>query len=454
MKHLIYILLVTIYAQAGEIHRFKLNDDQKLISTFSGRLNKLSSLHFAVAKNKTSGHYDILTFYTDSKGSFKQLDNINFKKEPKIVSWHINGDKVTIINHNFEKITLVDFDLITGKAVYGTTTDVEKPDNIFAEEGKTLYVYYKGEKDGIRINEYIDASTVSSKLYPIDKQNIGTYKEILNTIPEEIESNGALTNGSIVASRSYINGDFLIITNDDSAKGNTSAIILNTVTGSVISKAFKNNVQKQKDLTTFITDGNLFSSALSRDDMVLKIYDLSTGDETKTYSLKNDFSKHLYGKKHENVFLNEGCKNAMKPIVAVRFDNEQYIVRMDVTEKKKYTNYYNNWWFHHWWFVDFYQQQQYLMRMGPDPGSYELIDNCYSAEKTAITMVLDKRLQLVGSSNVIEGYKDVNKGSYINRYREIKYIQNFTAVFLEKELRYIYQHKDTGIIYISSVEYM
>lgn len=455
MKLILCFLLFSFYSYPNEIHRFYLKENQKLTATFSGSIGQTSSLHFAVAKNKETGDYDVLTFYTDASGQFKQMEELHFQKEPKIVSWHKNENIITIINHNDEKLTIVDFDLTTGKATYGDTNQAKAPDNIFREKGKTIYFYYNGIKGGVVMAEYTTTKAPFIKNYSFKTNDAGNYKTVFKKTPEAIDLNEYISNGSIADYRSYLTDRFLVVTADDKATGISTVMSLNRNNGEIAFKALQNKLHKQQDLTTFVTNDMVFSMAINEIDMALKIYDLATGDEKKSYTLKKDFSQYFQGPAFEKNFFEQACKNIMKPTLAVNYTNDGLItLRIDVVEKSSYTYDYNYDWFRiYMWQNQMMQSQQNYLR-GPSAEKYKILPADYKDPKTAFTLVFNKELQLLGNSNVVEGFIDINKASYINRYRGINYLANFTATFLKDEMRYIYQHKDNKMIFISSTQYM
>lgn len=137
-KLLLLLLLFTTIANAADVVKFRLAQNQKLEGTFSGDLDKKESIHFVIAKNTDTKKFDMLSFFMDASGNIKELEKISFKKVPSILSYHKTGNTLTVLNYNDNELRIIDFDILSLKATINKINDFKQPGNVFRLNNKTV----------------------------------------------------------------------------------------------------------------------------------------------------------------------------------------------------------------------------------------------------------------------------------------------------------------------------
>lgn len=456
MRTILLCLLITLSASAADF-KFKLSEYQKLEGTFSGELDRKESVHFVIAKNKSTKKFDVLTFFTDASGNVKQLETIYLKKAPSIISYHKSGNILTVLNYDDELLRVIDYNTETLKAAIKETEDFVEPKNIFRLKDKTIIVQHKGTKGGLKINEIRSCKDIKTKEADIPEAQSKEYKQFFKVMPEAVNSNEFVKNGSISETKSYIINDNLVITADDKKEGITKTMTINATTGKADFKTFTNKTYKQRDITSYIYGNNLFSIGLNKEDLKLKSFDLSSGAEKTSYSLNGELAEASKNKDAKTNFLKEASRGSMAPTVTVNRAGNNYAVRMDAVHRDTY-NYNYNWYHMHWMMQQQWMMHQQMMQnnmrvmqmSGPAPAFYDHFITPYIEKKDiAFTILLDDNLKLVNNSEINTDMKDIDKDKYLNDFKDNKEITQFTAAFLDGEMRYIYQDKKSKEIFIS-----
>lgn len=308
------------------------------------------------------------------------------------------------------------------------------------------------------INEITDTNTITTKNINVDEDKIKDFKQFFKEEPQAVNTNEFVKNGSIAETKVYFVNNNLVITKDDRKEGITNAVIIDAHTGGLTFKNYSNKTEKQKDVTSFISGGNLFSIGLSKEDMNLKSFDLLSGKEKSAYNI-SALSKNLKADFNQAAFLKEAAKGSMTPTVTVNKAGKNYAVRIDAVNKETY-NYNYNWWWHHWMMQHQMMQQQRILQQnnvrmmnmrGPGHRYYDRMIADYKEKKDiAFTVLLNEDLQLIDEYEPKTDLADIDKDKYLNQYKNDKSVLQLTATFLDTELRCIYQDKISRDIVITN----
>lgn len=100
IKHystLIYLLFCacSIFANS-ETLTIKLEDNEKLVQTFSADWKQEQSVHIAIVKNQDSKTFKLKPYLLDSSRNFHELAAIELEDEPRFESLHFSEELITL----------------------------------------------------------------------------------------------------------------------------------------------------------------------------------------------------------------------------------------------------------------------------------------------------------------------------------------------------------------------
>ncbi|MEE1897549.1 hypothetical protein V1389_04330 [Flavobacterium rakeshii] len=454
-KFYLFLLFISVSMFASDIHKFKLNDNQKLESTYSGTINQ-STFHSAIIKNKDNGNYEIITYYLNELQQTVKLDNTSFSFEPSIIAHHKYGDTLTVISHRKDNLTVIRYNL-KSKTANVETIEFDNVRNTLSLADKTILISYKHFRKDFSITEISNAG-----IHTID---ISVNENLANRYapnffleaPVAITSLEFIENGPATVSKCYYTGNHYIVTKDNKYSGKITAMIVDIKSGNVDFVNYMNKPHKQKNITSFLSNGILFTLAGTKDNLIFKTFDLFTGEEGVFMELSNELSSFLPEGITTEEYAKEAKRGLMKPTLTVNKAGSNYAIRIDIVDTQSYQ--YDNYWFHNWMWNQnnnelMYNTQQSMRssvpKFGPNPVYYDsFITNYKEDSKYAFTFFLDKNLTILKETNLQTDYTNPDKDKYLTPIFKNKSYKDIAPALTNTELRYICFDKKTGEIVIA-----
>lgn len=457
MKKIYILLLFISFSLFGtELHKFKLSDNQKLESTYSGTFSK-SSFHIAVIKNKDVGNYEIITHYVNELQQTVKLDNAIFDYEPLIIAHHQKGDTLTIISHKKDILSIIRYSLKTN-AFKTENITFEKLRNRLSQTDKTILISYQHFRKDFSITEISNNGTRTININ-IDENEVMRYTtNFFLENPAAVNTLEFIENGPALDTKCYYEGNYYIVTKDSEYTGITTAMIVNISKGDTAFKNYMNKPYKQKSLTSFVINNHLFSLAGTKDDIIIKSFNLFTGEEGIFMELSNELTSFLPKDVTVEDFVKEAKRMKMKPTIAINKAGDNYAVRLDIIDMQSYQ--YNNDWFQNWmWHQNMngmMQQNQHnfnssIPKFGPSPNYYDYYITDYGkTSKYTFTFFLDKNLTVLSKKDIETDFANPDKEKYLMPLFENKALKDIAPALTNNEMRYICFNKITNEVLIGS----
>lgn len=460
MKILSVLLLLFLVfpINATEIS-YKLNKNLKIEGTFSADLNQEQSIHLIFAKNTKSNLYEIIPFYMGLEENSIQFSSIETKKTASIVSYHIKDKNLTLIlSHKFKKIDeylIVDFDLNTKKKTI-KRFDKGEENLVFRLKDKT-FILNKLESSW-DITEINSTSNIIKSNIKINSKEQNDFESIFENTPEVVNTNEYVKNGSIKSTQAFYNDNKLIFTNTNKSDFKTKIFTLDLVNKRYTLIQYLNNeLEKIKDLNTYLYNNTIFSIIVNKTDAILKVNSLNQGENLYTASFKNELGNYIKLEEIDNLIKNSS-KKFNKPTITVNTSLEKKLVlNIDYVNTNTYSYNYN-WWFHHWMFMQQVHMQQTMQHVkintpsfGPNPMLYDDL-NFYvvKAEKKSIKFVMNTDFSINKNASKETINKEINRDNYLDKLKKNKDLKYITASFQENSLRYIFYSKTTKKFHIKT----
>ncbi len=458
LKKLLYpfILIISFNSFATDAFKYKLKDHQKFEQTLSVDIDKKSSLHMLIVKNKKSGKKELIPFFIDEQKAIKELSTLAFDDEPQLISFHTNGNTLTLINYDEGNLYIDDIDTSTGKLLNRKQhKDVDKPEHVFKQAHKTTFlkVFKKGKSIEFTHVENSNLSIVNKLDTPKDLQN--KVKDILKENVDVVNTNEYVKNGSISKTQAYFEGEILMLVYDekDDEQVETLKIKLNDENPFTYQNYSATALEKLKNSNSYFKDDKLFVVNSGKEDVEMNIFNASSGKKEKRLSLKKEMAFAETDLEKRENFIKQSRRSINKPTVTLNETKEgNFAVRMDFVNIKTYS--YNDlWWMHHHMIMMnqmHIQQQQHRMMMGPNISLLEIDDLYTKNTSTSISFVINKNLDLMKNASLETIYNDVDTKKYSEELNKNKEIRNKSLAFLKDEYHYIYTDKKENNVYIET----
>jgi hypothetical protein len=213
--------------------------------------------------------------------------------------------------------------------------------------------------------------------------------------------------------------------------------------------------KESKDHNTYLFDRKLISVNTSYDNIELKNYDLASNSLLKKFTLNDDL-KMLFDKTDVDNFLKQEKMTKLKVTTTInKLKNNKNKITISRVNVNNYSYNYNWLWFH-----SFMMQQMQMQQMmntmsrprgfGPNESSIE--DELFLEKEEkyeSLEFIVDSNFTIEKDINAEPVYKNFDKVKLLEPFEKNKNIKNFTAVFLDNQLRYIYQDNKSKTIYIN-----
>lgn len=456
MKKSIIILFCVLFQNvfATTIFSYKLNKNEKLEGNYSVTLNKKETCHLLFLKNTDSKKYLVKSFIMDENRKVTAMNDVILDNEPNVLTNHVSNQTLTLSSFDEKKklLTVIDFDLKTGKTSFTLQEDFAKPDLYFTQKDKSVLIHFVKGKNDIQIQEFTNSANKKVQTITIPKDLINDFKEIktATTAIEAVNQNEFVKNGSIAKFRGYLNGSHLYLTNNKSdVEMSFLDFDLNTkqVLGKTIPFGFN---EKSKNSTSFILDNKLLVASVLPDNAIMKSFDLNTEKGLGSLSLNTDFNTVLNQKDLQN-FYSQAKSWGLTPTITVnKTTDNKYKIRLDRVDKSKYSYNYNWWWHHQFFMMQMQQMQMQQMQLrnmgGGRPGGFgpsyaEETFDIIAAEKEIFSLefVVDANFKVDSNSDVATEFKHFDIENIVKEFEKNSSIKKFAPAFLPEEMRYVYQ---------------
>lgn len=469
----IAVLLITFSDALANTDPYKVTipDNTKVVGTYSADFGATSTLHIVLLKNQDTKNFDLLPFFVSENNEVRKLATISVEREPSIISHHSNGSTVSMVSYDEKKKELTVYDLNTETGIHAihTENDIKSPDNIFRLDDKTYLVHQDERRRKLNVRVITYAKGQDNISFDIDKSLKKEFELFTKFSQDAINRNEFVKLGSINKRKAYLSEGQLIYTMDDEKSGLTEAMIFH-LDGSAkveMSKFQNKALDKIKDYNSYIYNGDLFSAASNKEGMIFKVFDMNSGDETKSFSLEEAMKKANSGEANSSMqeYLREVSKAKMKSTVTVNATKEgKLLVRVDQVDKNTY-NYHYNWWFHHWmWQQQIWHQQMMqqniqntinsLPKFTPNGEYYDEYYNVFGPlkEEDGLEFVLDTNFDVAPEAGRETKFAIIDRDKYLKEFEDQKNLKEITAGFTSTNFRYIYMDKKTKEVFIAFKE--
>jgi hypothetical protein len=468
MKNLLLwiTMLLLNLSYANNIFEIPLGKTDKLQGTYSALLSNNITAHFVLIRNSESKQYELTPYIVNAAAKVSKLSTFSSKEVPEIISHHQNGNTVSIVTFNKSQkaIFLIDFDINTGKYEVAKHDQKEDYTHLFRLADKTLIVRFDKANNSLILKSLSDTDTFNEIRFTVPAEKIKLFKKISGKIPESLNQEEFVKNGSIAELKAYFSEGRLIYT---LAKDKSEVQIFEF--DNRIQNDFKHQIidpgttKESKELATYVSDHKLVVVTTEKEDVKIKSFDLSNGQEVSMFSARNDLS-HVVSNEELLAFLKATSKASMVPTVTVNKTTDNNLaIRIDQVNKTEYAYHYD-WWFHHWYFQhQVWHQQQMIRQMqmtmprggfGPSANYFDAFTGYMSKEKaksSPIVFMLTSDFKSIRNGKGQTVFRDIEKDKYVDKYKDDKNIKEFSSEFAESEMRYVYLDRKAWVIRIATV---
>jgi len=452
-----------LYA-TGEI-TFTLEKKQKLIGTFSGDIDQETSVHMIIFKDKNKNDYRIKPFFIDENQQIKALNEVAFREEPNIVSYHYLPENLQlsllISAEGEEENELHIIDINTQNNSINRTKQAFK-NNYMVLRLADKSILINREDDNPELNLITINNTEHSTeiAYDFDGENLEDFETIFDKKPEIVNTKEFVENGSIRESKLYYTNNKLVFDYTDDETYKTLQLNPDTKETPHFKTTSIEGFDKVKDVNSYIYQDKSFLFINDKENVTMRSYDIDSGDKLMENSLRESLKTSLDNEVLED-FIKDSSRNRNGLTGTVNTTEDQkMLVTIDYVDTRNY-NYNYNWWHHHWFMHQQMMMQQQLMQhnqmmhsqmnsYGPNATLYDNANMYTKKEHQSIQLVIDADFQVSSEKEVTPMRKKIDKEIYITPLDDNRKIKEATLAFTQKSVRYLYYSKDTDAFHIKS----
>lgn len=458
---LLVLFLVVQFSYSAALFSYKLNKNEKLEGNFSIVVNTKETCHFLFIKNTDSKKYIIKSFLMSSDRKIKQLEDVLLDVEPNFLTNHTNNNILTVSSYDEKKklLTVIDFNMTTGKSNSENFTDFKKPDLYFNEDNKSILVNLG--KNDVSAEVITNTKSTNRKIYTIPDSIIKDYKDIKNaSLPiEGINQSEFVKNGSINKFRAYISEKNLYFTTTkNDSQTNVLKFDLNSTAIKSQSVDYNFNASYMSR-NTFVSNDNLYVVSSSESDVVIKSFNLNDNNENAKLSVVADLSDIITKTSIQDFLSQSKLSNLITTVTLNQTTDNLYKVRIDRVNKNSYKYNYNWWWQHQFMMMQMQMMQMQQIRtptmgraggFGPNADINENILFIIGKEKeyNKLEFVVDANFVPQKNTASETKFKNFNVDELIKEFEDNSRIKKFAPAFLSDEIRYVYQDNKTKEIII------
>ncbi|UZH55243.1 hypothetical protein JRG66_15045 [Salinimicrobium tongyeongense] len=425
----------------------RLQEDEKLIGTFSGDIDQQTSLHLLVTKNKQDDQYLVKTYFIDANKNISALENAVFPEKPSVISYHLKDEVLTLLlqqgKKKEEKLEILEFSTVNGGLKRFSVENFEEPYLIMRGSEKTFLLNKKDEE--IEIISITGALEPEKAILDFSGINRDTAEKFFKKKPEGINTAEFVAQGSINPSKLYYTHEKLVF--DYKSEKEYFILSVEPDTGEQeIFKADFSDLDKVKEVNTYIYENKAFLFMNNREDIILRIYDIESQKLLREVKLREEFSanedlKKLITKSSRKNFsltatVNTGIENTL-------------LVNLGAVPTYEYFYMYN-WWWQHTMFHNMMMQQISIPKpqLPFGPNTAQDNDLYYYSAPRAVQLVMDKDLKFLKNSAGTPVRPQFDKDKYLDIFRNNEMLKEETISFTTGSVRAIYFSESTKSIHI------
>ncbi|MGB5942732.1 MAG: hypothetical protein WBG71_07605 [Leeuwenhoekiella sp.] len=276
----LFICYVSSVSANTDPFSFPIQENQKLVNTFSTDWQQNISLHFAILKNRDSKTYDIQPFYVSEESNIQKLKPVTLDEEPEIMSLHVDNGAATTLLKLKNGIEVVDFSL-DGSSTTNFSLGKETQDykTILRSDGFSCLVNYADNNLKLIVIE--NSKSIRRQVRRVEKPIQQFFDDLYKNSLQTVETMEYLDKSSISESKCYADGDQLYFTLDNSKQASTSIVAIDITNNDPIDEAYRVgtfNEDMLKDYNSFLVGNDLFGISVGKEDFQLQISEL--GDDS------------------------------------------------------------------------------------------------------------------------------------------------------------------------------
>lgn len=456
MKYLLLplLFLVASFSNPPKKGAISLSRNYKVENTFSGDTANDESFHLIIAKNSKTKQCEIIPI-SNTNGELNQLKSVSFDKMPSVLSYHNNGDGLTLIvsskGKKEDEFTIVDINLSTGESVKSDPISDKNFKTVIRKKHSNLLVF--SDKTSIKILNIKDSKSTSEIAGESTESTEDFLKDLNKNSLSAVNTNEYVSNGSINTFRAYAEENSVFITKEDT-KDNQTVVLNLPLDGASLfnleSTVYKSkSIEDAKKSTSYVQNGQLFQMSMSKTEGDLSIFNLQDNLETNLDLNAVKISKKSKDFESITEFLKQATRSKNEPTVTINETTSGDVsVRVDYVNKKEY-NYNYNWWWHHNWAFQHHmmmmqqqiQIQQQMRSFGPN--SFYEVPFFAKDDKHHFEIVLNPSNTVIENGELETIYQEIDKKKYIKELDDNTKVKHTSTVFINNQLRYFGYNKKT-----------
>ena len=455
---LLVIFLNSTLMAANDLLKIKLDKNQKIKSTLSAEIGD-GSLHMLNVRDKSTSSIELHIYYIDAKDKVLEMEKLYYDDTPNILSYHINDNQLHFFTYLEKTINHIVYNLEDGKFKNKELVSVEKPNYIFRNQDKSLFVRTDKEAKALIINEYTNSYEPKTQQIQIaDDEKINWF---FNSSLTAVKVDEYVEKGAIGPNKLYYIDGSLIATHLKNDILNYFVCNLNN--GNIIYNSFNHSpYNSNKKNNSFVYGNWIAKMNTQKDEFSISIVDIATGKLMGAVNSETDFSYIFKSDSQKEQYLKKIRKKTYHPTITVNKSIDgNAVVRLSIVNVANYSYHYD-WWFHNFMFQQQMQMQimnqqinqtiQNLPRFEPNPDYYESAGLVYNDldENLSFEFVLNSNIEILKNGNTNTIFKHIKKEKYSKPYRENPVAKNFSACFVNNKMRYLYFDKKLKTIFINS----
>ncbi|NMH27039.1 hypothetical protein [Flavobacterium silvaticum] len=461
-KILLLLTLICNSIFANPIFEYKLGKHEKLQGTFTAELGNGKTLHLISIKNTDTKEFLLIPFLVDADKSVHKMNPGVSKELFAILSYHNNGNVTTLVSYSEKsnQLQIIDFDMVSGQNTITLTPEAYRPDNIFRLDDKTVLVHFLDKSKKVETRTIFSGSNQISGSIEIPKEQQKAFKELVAEVPQTVNQNEFVKNGSISKRKGYLQDNHLIYTfekdEDDFGLYDFDLASTSGFTQTKINPEFS---KETKEISNYVFGKKMLFLGVEKQDVKLKSFDLASGKSEGNLSFASDLNASV-NSELLTEYIKNALKSAMKPTLTVnKTKSGNLALRADSVDSRNYSYNYN-WWYIHWHMQQMMmmqqqqqlqllqmQRQQQMMTRGPaqqDSDFFLLPEK--SKEVKAIEFTISPDFKLATGEDELQ-FRNLDQGKYMEKYKTTK-IEEASSGFTSNEIRVIYQDYKSKTVFI------
>ncbi|MGB5983530.1 MAG: hypothetical protein WBG46_15440 [Nonlabens sp.] len=451
MASILNLALLAILTFIIPVNQIKIPEHQKILNSFSGNLNDGGSFHLILTKNKDTKNYDILTYTHNDKG-FTELPSVSFEKKLGILSFHSNGEAITLIVKSKidgdTSIQVLDFNQATEHISKSKPILYENYKTIIREDHKNTILFVK---DGeLKTMEILSAENIVDQSIELDYEA----KKFMNDLEDEgltpINTDEYVKNGSIKSFKAYSENGEIIITQDDQSTGFVNLLKLSMSSEKIVSSfsSLKSKpVEKYKKNSSYFIADKIYQLKMGKKDAKLNVFQADGSSKRTIDLLGTKVLENSSNREAAENFSKKASRNANHPTITLNETKQgAFKIRLDYVNKNTY-NYNYHWWWHHHWMMQqqmmIHQQMHQnamrnMSRFGPNSNEdHAAIYNLNSiAKQSHFELGITANGELIDPKDLKTKKQEIDKQKIIKQIEDDKKLKHSSTVFYDDH--YIY----------------